>query len=337
MRNFPVRLPSLDLVRGFVAVGRRMSMTLAAEDLFLTQSAVSRQIIALEAALGARLINRGYRSISFTGEGERFFRVADSALQQLQDAVNALAAGGERAPVTITASIGVSGLWLMPRLGAFHERHPDIDLRVAANNKVLDLRTQGADIAIRYCAAANAPPGSLRLFGEEVAPVAHPSLGVNRLDADAIANRVLIEYDDAYRPWLKWADRLHSMGLSAVKPKGVLRYNQYDQVIRAALEGQGIALGRIALIEPLISEGRLVAAGGAAPDHARGYAYWLVQAEEAPRDDVQAVIDWVKAEARRVESRLEEKPNSVIAAAESATKTETLRPIRRRPSPRAHK
>ena len=76
MRSFPVRLPSLDLVRGFVAVGRRMSMTLAAEDLFLTQSAVSRQIIALETALGARLINRGYRSISFTAEGERFFRIA---------------------------------------------------------------------------------------------------------------------------------------------------------------------------------------------------------------------------------------------------------------------
>lgn len=333
MRTFPVRLPSLDLVRGFVAVGRRMSMTLAAQDLFVTQSAVSRQIIALEAALGARLINRGYRSISFTAEGERFFRIADSALQQLQDAVNALAAGSERAPVTITASIGVSGLWLMPRLGRFQERRPDIDLRVAANNKVLDLRAQGADIAIRYCAAANAPPGSLRLFGEAVAPVAHPSLGVSRLDADVIANHVLIEYDDANRPWLQWADRLHSLGLGGVKPKGVLRYNQYDQAIQAALEGQGIALGRIALIEPLLSEGRLVAAGGAEADRARGFAYWLVQAEDAPRDDVQAVIDWIRAEARSVESRLEDRPNS--AAAGSPAKA--ARPIRRRSSPRARK
>ncbi|HLX99524.1 MAG TPA: LysR substrate-binding domain-containing protein [Roseiarcus sp.] len=334
MRSFSVRLPSLDLVRGFVAVGRRMSMTLAAEDLFLTQSAVSRQIIALETALGARLINRGYRSISFTAEGERFFRIADSALQQLQDAVNALAAGSGRAPVTITASIGVSGLWLMPRLGGFQSRHPDIDVRVAANNKIIDLRTQGADIAIRYCAAANAPPGSLRLFGEAVAPVAHPSLCVNRLDAEAIATHVLIEYDHANRPWLQWADRLHSMGLSSVKPRGVLRYNQYDQAIRAALEGQGIALGRIALIEPLLTEGRLVAAGGADPDHSRGYAYWLVQAEEAPRDDVQVVIDWIKAEARSVESRLENKPKSVFAAAESKAKAPA---IRRRSSPRAHR
>ena len=170
MRNFPIRLASLDLIRGFVAVGRRMSITLAAEDLFLTQSAVSRQIIALEEALGVRLLNRGYRSIRFTAEGERFFRVADSALQQLQDGVNALAAGRDRQPVTITATIGVSGLWIMPRLGGFQQRHPDIDVRVAASNKVMDLRTQSADIAIRYCAPASAPPGSLRLFGEAVAP-----------------------------------------------------------------------------------------------------------------------------------------------------------------------
>jgi DNA-binding transcriptional LysR family regulator len=320
MRNFPVRLPSLDLIRGFVAVGRRMSITLAAEDLLLTQSAVSRQIITLEDALGVRLLNRGYRSISFTAEGERFFRVADSALQRLQDGVNALAAGSDRRPVTITASIGVSGLWIMPRLGPFQQRHPDIDVRVAANNKVMDLRVQGADIAIRYCAAASAPPGSLRLFGEAVAPVAHPSLGVSRLDADSIASQVLIEYDDSNRPWLQWADRLHSMGLSAVKPKGVLRYNQYDQAIRAALEGQGVALGRMALIEPLLSQGRLLVVGGADANHARGYAYWLIQADLTPRDDVQVVIDWIKAEAQGVELRLEDELRSVLSAVESPPK-----------------
>lgn len=313
MRNFPVRLPSLDLVRGFVAVGRRMSVTLAAEDLFLTQSAVSRQIISLEDALGVKLLNRGYRSIRFTAEGERFFRIADSALQQLQDGVNALAAGRDRQPVTITASTGVSGLWLMPRLGGFLERHPDIDVRVAANNKVIDLKAHGADIAIRYCAAANAPPGSLRLFGEAVAPVVHPSLRVSRLDAASIARQILIEYDDSNRPWLQWADRLHSMGLSAVKPKGVLRYNQYDQAIRAALEGQGIALGRIALVEPLLSEGRLVAVGAAGADHAQGYAYWLVQADSTPRGDVQVVIDWIKTEAQSVELRVENELKSVLS------------------------
>ena len=306
MRNLAARLPSLDLVRGFVAVGRRMSITQAAQDLFVTQSAVSRQVIALEEALGVKLIHRGYRSISFTDAGERFFRIADSALQQLQDGVGALAHARDRQPVTVTASIGVTGLWIMPRLGGFQQRHPDIDVRVAANNKVVDLRTAGADIAIRYCPASSAPPGAQRLFGEAVMPVAHPSLGISRLDPASIASQFLIEYDDLNRPWLQWADRLHSMGLSAIKPKGVLRYNQYDQAIRAALEGQGIALGRIALIEPLLSEGRLVAVGGAGVDQAHGYAYWLVQAEATPRDDVKIVVDWIKSEAKSVEMRLED-------------------------------
>jgi LysR family transcriptional regulator, glycine cleavage system transcriptional activator len=304
MRSFPFRLPSLDLVRGFVAVGRRMSITLAAEDLFLTQSAVSRQVLALEDALGVKLLNRGYRSLSFTSEGERFFRVADRAIEQLQSGVNAVVAGGHREPVTITASIGVSGIWIMPRLSRFQQRHPDIDVRVAANNKVLDLKTQGADIAIRYCPAAQAPPGSHRLFGEAVIPVAHPSLGVDRLDVATISDHVLIEYDDPRRPWLHWADRLHSMGLSGVKPKGVLRYNQYDQVIQAALAGQGIALGRVALIESLLSERRLLVVGGAGPDLAHGYAFWLVQADLEPRLDVKVVVDWIKAEAQSVELRL---------------------------------
>ena len=96
------------------------------------------------------------------------------------------------------------------------------------------------------------------------------------------------------------------MGLSAVKPKGILRYNQYDQAIRAALEGQGIALGRIALIEPLLAQGRLIAVGGADLDQAHGYAYWLVQADATPRDDVEVVVEWIRAEAKSVELRLED-------------------------------
>lgn len=296
-----VRLPSLDLVRGFVAVGRRMSMTLAAQDLCLTQSAVSRQIHTLEEALGVKLLIRGYRSISFTAQGEHLFRIADNAMQQLQGAVGALASARERVPVTITASIGVSALWLLPRLGSFQQRYPQIDVRVAAINKSIDLRTQGADLGIRYCAAASAPPGSVRLFGESVVPVAHASLGVRHLDATVVAEHVLIEFDDPQRPWLQWPDRLGAMGLGAVKPKGILRFNQYDQVILAAVAGQGIALGRIALVEPMLLDKRLLALSTGAHDQSSDHAYWLIQAETAPREDVRNVIDWIKSEARAID------------------------------------
>lgn len=293
-----VRLASLDLIRGFVAVGRRMSITLAAQDLCLTQSAVSRQIGALEETLGLSLFNRGYRSIAFTPEGERLFRTADSAIQQLQEALEALAQGAARQPVTITASIGVAALWLLPRLGALQQRHPEIDLRVAATDKVLDLRAEGVDLAIRYASARSAAPGSIRLFDEEIVPVAHPSLRIARLDAATLARHALIEFDGPRRPLLRWADHLATLGLADARPRAVLRFNQYDQVVQAALAGRGLALGRRALVAPMLADGRLAAIGKANMSRASGYAYFLDQADEAPRDDVRAMIEWICAESR---------------------------------------
>ncbi|WP_206952799.1 LysR family transcriptional regulator [Trinickia acidisoli] len=179
-----VRLAPLDLIRGFVAVGRRMSVTLAAEDLCLTQSAVSRQIHSLEDALGVSLFHRGYRSITFTQAGERLFRTADGVVRQLQDVFEAITRPAERQPVTVTASIGVATLWLLPRLPELQRRYPALDVRVAANDKLLDLHTEGIDLAIRYASIANPPSGATRLFDETIVPVASPSLGVTGVDTE---------------------------------------------------------------------------------------------------------------------------------------------------------
>ena len=147
----PLRqLTYLDSLRGFVAVGRRMSVTLAAEDLCLTQSAVSRQINGLEQALGFKLFHRGHRKLSFTPAGQRLFRTAEATLMQLAETVEALAGRAESRPVTVTASLGVTALWLLPRLSQFQQKHPRIDLRVAASNKMLRLKAEGIDLAIRY-------------------------------------------------------------------------------------------------------------------------------------------------------------------------------------------
>jgi LysR family transcriptional regulator, glycine cleavage system transcriptional activator len=293
-----VRLHSLDFVRGFVAVGRRMSITLAAEDLCLTQSAVSRQIHSLEAAMGLKLLHRGFRSISFTAEGERLFRAADIAMQQLQDVMGALDTRNERRPVTVTASIGVAGLWLLPRLANLHRKFPGIDVRVAANNKVLDLEHDRVDIAIRYCAGGTEPKGATRLFGEELIPVAHPSLGLADLPPKkAVAQNLLLEFDEARRPWLQWPDQLAALGLGSTRPKGVLRFNQYDQVIYAAIAGQGIALGRRALVEDMLRDGRLTELRWGDRLSMPTYAYWLILATDQPREDVLGVAQWIEEEA----------------------------------------
>jgi len=294
-----VAQPSLNLIRGFVAVGRRMSITLAAQDLHLTQSAVSRQLQTLEEAIGVKLLIRGHRSIVFTPEGHQLFQVADLAIQHLHEAVSGLMHPQERLPVTITASIGVTSLWLLPRLGGFQQLYPHIDLRIAANNKVLDLKAGDADLAIRYGARPQAvvPVILEPLFDEPIVPVAHSSLGLKYLDADAVSKHVLLEFEDPRLIWLQWADQLSALGLGHVASRRFLRFNHYDQVIQAALAGQGIALGRLALIAPLLADRHLVTLQTACKGGANTHSYWLIQAEISPRQDVVDVISWVQKEA----------------------------------------
>jgi DNA-binding transcriptional LysR family regulator len=296
-----VRLPSLELVRGFVAVGRRMSITLAAQDLCITQSAVSRQIHALEEQLGARLLVRGHRSISFTAEGERLFRSADGAVQQMQDVIGEISTTGVPRPVTLSASIGFTGLWLLPRLSRFQQRHPGVDVRVSANNGLVDLRRDGIDLAIRYTSPSLAPTGAIRLFGESIAPVAHPSLGIETLRSERdVAQHALLEFDDARHQWLQWPDWLAAHDLQQVKPQGILHFNQYDQVIQAALAGHGIALGRLELIQPLLDTHQLIqlAPALAATEPEAAYAYWLIHADDHARDAVRQVAAWIESEAQ---------------------------------------
>lgn len=300
------RLPSLDLVRGFVAVGRRMSITLAAQDLCLTQSAVSRQVHALEEVLGVKLFARGYRSIQFTGEGERLFRIADVSVQQLQDVIGLLDTRQQRRPVTITLSTGAAALWLLPRLSRLQDQHRSIDVRIAASNRVLDLKAEGIDLAIRYCSEAASPEGAERLFGERLLVVCHPSLVVGGSEpAEVIRSSVLLEFDEPRRPWLHWSHMLQSAGMSSVRPRSIMRFNQYEQVIQAAEAGQGIALGRVALIEPMLADGRLVALKPFKSDHDDDAAYWLVRAPTELHRDVEAVAVWIKREAAELVTAME--------------------------------
>ena len=297
------RLSSLDLFRGFVAVGRRMSITLAADDLCITQSAVSRQIRTLENMLGVKLFIRGHRSIAFTSEGDQLFRSANGAIQQLQDAVGAIRVRGARQPVTITCTMGIAGLWLLPRLREFQQEHPTIDVRISASDRVEDLRGEGIDLAIRYCAQETATEAGERLFGEMIAPVAHPMLGLGILDTpQMLEQHSLLEFDGPNFPWLKWQVWLTSQGWSTVKPKSTLRFNQYDQVIAAAIAGQGIALGHLKLIRPILADGRLQVLTGPRAGPTTSYGYWLIKARPKPRSDVLATAQWIKSQAETIES-----------------------------------
>jgi LysR family transcriptional regulator, glycine cleavage system transcriptional activator len=289
------QLFSLDLVKAFVAVGRRMSITQAADDLCLTQSAVSRQVHALEEQVGTRLFERKQRGVAFTEAGLRLFHTADHAVQQLQEVAADLRGGGPARSVTLTTTIGVMGLWLLPRLARLQERHPRVDVRLSASNAVHDLRADGLDLAVRYARLGTVPGNAVRLFDETLAPVAHPGV------RDAIAaggHCPLLDYDDT-RPWLQW--RLWLDEGAWRKARGqVIRLNQYDQVIQAALAGQGLAIGRIELLQPLIDSKQLAIVDIPCTPVRSAYSYWLLRAEDQPREDVRKVAQWICEEAERV-------------------------------------
>lgn len=291
-------LPPLDLMRSFVAVARCMSITLAARELCVTQSAVSRQIRSLEQQLGCSLFVRGHRSIELTSEGHRLFRTADPWFEQLAATIDELRPTEARAAVTITASVGVASLWLLPRMGAFQAAHPSVALRVLTSNRILDLERERIDMAIRYAADADAPVGAIRLFGEQLVPIAHRSLGVTAIeDRDELQRCMLLEFDEPLYPRLHWADWLKAAGVGRVRPAGIVRFNQYDQVVHAALAGQGVALGRLALVQPLLRAGQLVRASRRSL-RSLDHGYWLVARSQPVGEHAAVLQRWVLEQAQ---------------------------------------
>jgi LysR family transcriptional regulator, glycine cleavage system transcriptional activator len=297
-------LPSLDLLKGFEAAARNLSFTKAGAELFLTQSAISRQIKALEDELGVPLFRRKHRELLLTEAGQTLYKAVSEALRTLRDAATKLA-GRAGAMLTVTTTISFASLWLVPRLAEFRRQHPEIDVRIAATNDITDLERDGIDIAIRYCLPEVAGAGAIALFGEKAFPVCAPGLAASgQLSSPQdLSRHVLLHYDDPERrsPWLSWEVWFELVKSHGVKPAGTLRFSHYDQMIRAALDGQGIALGRSPLVDGWVKEGRLVLPFGgrfiSSPGQARAYFVVLSPAVK-DRPEVQRFSAWVQREAR---------------------------------------
>lgn len=299
------RLPPLDLIKGFEAAARLSNITLAAGELFLTQSAVSRQIKALEQHLGVVLFVRQHRGLELTEQGRRYFDAVAQALKLLRTAGDDLR--GRSRTLTVTTTPGFASLWLIPRLTEFTRKHRDIDVRISATYDALDLERKGVDVAIRYGGVKSAD--AVWLFDERLVPVASPLLLRDPKrplsQPGDLRHHVLLQLEnDAGRtPWMDWSTWFRAVGVDEVKPAGILRFARYDEVISAALAGQGVAPGGMPLLKQHVRDGRLVALFGKSLATPRGY--YLIESTGAGRTEAaRDFARWVKREAANAQTSL---------------------------------
>lgn len=293
-------LPPLDLLRTFESAARHLSFTVAAGELFLTQSAVSRQIQQIEANLGVPLFERKHRSLELTQAGNIMQRAVTDCLERLRDATTRVRATSTVRHVAITCTPGFASLWLIPRLTRFTANHPEVDVRISATLEVVDLRRQQIDVAIRFMSKKDGDGAPL--FEEEVVPLCSPKLVADkrnplRKPAD-LANHTLLTIDTPQggAMTVDWEPWLRVMGLGEVHMKNTVRFSRYTEAVAAAVAGQGVVIGRLPLMAELVRDKRLVSPFGGGAASQRGY--YVVIGETGGRNaDAHAFAQWLRIEA----------------------------------------
>ena len=261
VRQRPIQLAAL---RGFEAAARHLSFTLAAAELHLTQSSISRQVAALEEDVGRALFVRHTRALALTPEGARLQRTVTQALQAIDQAVDEVRGAGGPPRVSLTTYASFASLWLVPRLAAFQRAHPEIEIRIDASDRHVDLQSEHVDLAIRWTQQP-APPGGELLLDERITPALSSKLlertGV-ALNAPAdLLKLPLLEMDDSLptsvaSSWSRWLEFAQVRG----QPRGGRVFFTFvDQSIQAAVRGQGVVLGREPFLADLLASGELMA------------------------------------------------------------------------------
>ena len=298
------RLPSLDLLKGFEAAARLLSFTKAGEELHLSQSAVSRQIQDLEEQLGARLFQRRHRALVLTEAGQALYAASAQVLATMRAVTDRLRSAGGRRTLAVTTTQSFAALWLIPRLSGFTRLHPELDVRISAETRVLDLERDGLDLAIRHGPASLACPQAVKLFGERVFPVCSPKLLQDPKrplrEPHDLRHQVLLQYDDpdGRHPWMHWKTWLEVERLSDLRPAGSLVFSGYEQIIPAAIAGYGVALGRSPLVREALAAGELVAPFKRSADPARAY-FAIVSKSAEGKPEVADFVAWLRDEAKK--------------------------------------
>ena len=292
-------LPSLHALHVFEVAARLGSFTKAGAELRVTQTAVSHQIKLLEGQLDVLLFRRTGRGLELTREGQAWLTELSVIFTRLREANRRLRrrAEGERPVVSLTTLPSFGARWLVPRLGGFIAKHPELDLRISASEAVVDFTREPIDVGIRFGPGPYPGLFAEKLLDDYFVAVAAPAIAARLKKAADLLRQTLL-FDDHEDAWSRCFKKL---GLSARAPTRYHQHSDSSLLVEAAVRGQGVALARWSLIQDELSAGRLLRVFPHAAPLPVGHAYSLVGLRETfRRPEIAAFRDWLRLEIREL-------------------------------------
>ena len=295
------KLPPLNTLRVFRAAAHYLSFTLAAEELFVTQAAVSHQIKALEQSLGVDLFIRGNRSLCLSEAGQRFLPYIDQIFHLLDDGLQQISTPGEGKTLTVTLLPSFASRWLVPRLGLFLKSHPEVDFRLAPSRELTNFQTEDIDLAIRYGSGNYPGLTSIFLMDEDIFPVCSPKIMDGShplLQPNDLRHHVLL-HDEGHGDWRKW---LLAANAKKVDPRKGPVYTDSAMAVQSAIEADGVALARSQLVKDDIARGLLVKPFDIYQP--TGFSYFVIYpSDRIPTPAMRAFTKWIQQQVKIDQTR----------------------------------
>ncbi|MCG7621844.1 LysR substrate-binding domain-containing protein [Epibacterium sp. Ofav1-8] len=294
------QVPPLQSLKLFDAVARSRSMTHAAAEAGISQSAVSQSIRQLEDFVQVPLLDRSCRPMQLTEEGALLHRACFDTLGRLAEVVEELRRAGQGTDtVTLSCNLGFATYWLMPRLNAFSVAHPEITVNVMATFQGAPGVQPGTDVAIRYGDGGWTQDGWVLLFRETIAPVCAPrylECAGAFSGPEALARQRLIHVSGTGPDWPGWESYFRQLGHAKPALQCRLRFSNYVQAVQTALTGEGVMLGWRSVAGDLLRTGQLCVAGSRPLPQASGYHLRAAPGSDR-REAVQVFLDWLRTQA----------------------------------------
>lgn len=295
------RLPPLNALRAFEAVARHSSFARAAAELNVTKAAVAQQVRALEEGIGARLVERSGRGLKLTQSGAAGAGPLAEGFALIARAARAMREGGGRRFLIINSTPSFAATWLVGRIGKFKARHPETDVLIDADPIDEALESGAADALIRWGAGDFPGLSATLLFKEDVFPVCAPGLIAGddplRSPEDLARHTLLhLDWNPAHASWPTWSDWLKAAGALNVDARHGVFFNNMAMTLRAAAQGQGVALTSFAIAADDLAAGRLVQPFRTSVPTPFGY-YFLCRQHEAAAPRIKALREFLSEEA----------------------------------------